>query len=67
MMHGVPILRGEYGTRKAIEFIHATPMEYLERWIAANDVFGDDGELTAVAKRVLSPNEGSRFPPSPLF
>lgn len=48
--HPVPNLRGEPGTRKAIEFIHATPMEYLERWIAANEVFGDDVKLTAVVR-----------------
>lgn len=48
--HPVPNLRGEDGTRKAIEFIPATPMEYLERWIAANEVFGDDVKLTAVVQ-----------------
>ncbi|MFM2142233.1 MAG: hypothetical protein RLZZ476_777 [Verrucomicrobiota bacterium] len=48
--HVVPNLRGEDGTRKAIEFIPATPMEYLERWIAANEVFGDDVKLTAVVQ-----------------
>jgi hypothetical protein len=35
-------------TRQAIEFVPATPLEYLERWIAANEVFGDDVRLTAV-------------------
>ena len=48
--HAVPNLRGEPGTRQAIEFIHATPLEYLERWIAANDVFGDDVKLTSVVQ-----------------
>lgn len=36
--------------KKAIEFFPATPLEYLERWIAANDAFGDDVKLTAVIK-----------------
>jgi len=34
--------------RQAIEFVPATPLEYLERWIASNEVFGDDVHLTAV-------------------
>lgn len=34
--------------RKAIEFLPATPLEYLERWIAANEVFEDDVRLTSV-------------------
>ena len=34
--------------RTAIEFLPATPLEYLERWIAANDVFGDNVTLAAV-------------------
>ncbi|MFO1440198.1 MAG: hypothetical protein U1F81_17890 [Verrucomicrobiaceae bacterium] len=50
LTHAVPNLRGEPGTRKAIEFVHATPLEYLDRWIAANDVFGDDVKLTAVVQ-----------------
>ena len=50
LTHAVPNLRGEPGTRKAIEFIHATPLEYLERWMAANDVFGDDVKLTSVVQ-----------------
>lgn len=48
--HAVPDLRGEPGTRKALEFVHATPLEYLERWIAANEVFGDDVKLTSVVQ-----------------
>lgn len=48
--HAVPNLRGEPGIRHAIEFAHATPLEYLERWIAANDVFGDDVKLTSVVQ-----------------
>lgn len=35
-------------TRPSIEFLPATPLEYLERWMAANEVFGDDVKLTAV-------------------
>lgn len=35
-------------TRKAIEFVHATPLEYLERWAASNEVFGDDVRLVSV-------------------
>lgn len=35
-------------TRPSIEFLPATPLEYLARWIAANEVFGDDVKLTAV-------------------
>jgi len=35
-------------TRPFIEFLPATPLEYLERWMAANEVFGDDVRLTAV-------------------
>jgi hypothetical protein len=50
LTHAVPNLRGEPGSRKAIEFVPATPLEYLERWIAANDVFGDDVKLTAVVQ-----------------
>lgn len=34
--------------RKEIGFIHATPLEYLERWMAANEVFEDDVRLTSV-------------------
>lgn len=48
--HPVPNLRGEPGVRQAIEFVHATPLEYLDRWISANDVFGDDVRLTAIVQ-----------------
>ena len=34
--------------RDAIEFVHGTPLEYLERWKASNDIFGDDVRLTSV-------------------
>ena len=36
--------------RQAIEFVPATPLEYLERWLAANDVFEDDVRLTSVVQ-----------------
>jgi hypothetical protein len=32
----------------AIEFVPASPLEYLSRWIYANDLFGDDVELVSV-------------------
>jgi hypothetical protein len=48
--HSVPNLRGEPGIRQAIEFLPATPLEYLDRWIAANEVFGDDVRLTSVVR-----------------
>ncbi|QJE96467.1 hypothetical protein [Luteolibacter luteus] len=44
-------LRGEPGpvrTRSSIEFIHGIPLEYLERWRASNEVFGDDVRLVSV-------------------
>lgn len=48
MTHLVPNLRGEPGSKKAIEFGPATPLKYLDRWIAVNEVFEDDVRLTAV-------------------
>ena len=48
LSHPVPNLRGEPGTRKAIEYVPATPLEYLQRWIAANHIFSDQVRLTAV-------------------
>lgn len=36
--------------KEQIEFIPATPLEYLERWIAANEVFEDDVRLTSVVE-----------------
>jgi len=50
LTHSVPNLRGEPGERKAIEFLPATPLEYLERWMAANEIFGDDVRLTSVIR-----------------
>ena len=36
--------------KEQIEFVPATPLEYLERWIAANEVFEDDVRLTSVVE-----------------
>lgn len=44
-------LRAEPGvvlTREVIEFLNATPLEYLARWLANNEVFGDDVRLASV-------------------
>jgi len=38
------------GFRQAIEFLNATPLEYLVRWIACNEVFGDQVKLAAVIR-----------------
>ena len=37
-------------SRQAIEFFPGTPLEYLERWHAANQVFGDDVRLASVVE-----------------
>jgi len=37
-------------THAFVELVKATPLEYLERWIAANDVFGDDVRLESVVQ-----------------
>ncbi|MEO8615744.1 MAG: hypothetical protein ABI600_11435 [Luteolibacter sp.] len=34
--------------RKAIEFIAATPLEYLDRWQMNNEIFGDDVQLVSM-------------------
>ncbi|WP_200267722.1 hypothetical protein [Luteolibacter pohnpeiensis] len=34
--------------REAIEFVLATPLEYFTRWMASNDLFGDDVRLASV-------------------
>lgn len=34
--------------RDVIEFVPATPLEYLSRWLASNEVFGDDVRIVAV-------------------
>lgn len=36
--------------RHTIEFLPATPLEYIERWIAANAVFEDSVKLTSVVQ-----------------
>jgi hypothetical protein len=36
--------------REFIEFSPATPLEYLARWIASNEVFGDDVNLVSVIR-----------------
>jgi hypothetical protein len=36
--------------REAIEFVHATPLEYLSRWLASNQVFGDDVRVVSVIR-----------------
>lgn len=36
------------GVRGALELEKATPTEYLERWMKANEVFGDDVRLASV-------------------
>ncbi len=38
----IPPFRNELG------IVHATPLEYLERWLASNEVFEDDVHLTSV-------------------
>lgn len=47
--HPVVDLRSEVPkTRRAIEFVPGTPLEYLERWQTSNDLFGDDVRLVSV-------------------
>lgn len=51
--HPIVNLRGDksaYSTRQAIEFLPATPVEYLSRWIAANDVYRDRVKLHSVVQ-----------------
>ena len=36
--------------REAIEFLPATPLEYLARWRACNDFFGDDVRLVSIIR-----------------
>jgi hypothetical protein len=45
----VAVLRaGGPAFSEAIEFVSATPLEYLSRWLASNEVFGDDVRLVSV-------------------
>lgn len=46
--HATQNLRGDPGSRKALEFSPATPLEYLQRLADGNDVFGDDVRVTSV-------------------
>lgn len=49
--HSLAVLRPDADmprTRDAIEFVPATPLEYLSRWLASNEVFGDDVRLASV-------------------
>jgi hypothetical protein len=36
--------------REAIEFVPATPLEYLSRWLASNEILGDDVRLVSVIR-----------------
>jgi hypothetical protein len=46
----VPNLQGEDGSRQVLEFVPASPIEYLDRWRNSNDLFGDDAQLEFVAE-----------------
>ena len=51
--HSLAVLRPEAGgpvAAESIEFVSATPLEYLSRWLANNDVFGDDVRLVSVIR-----------------
>lgn len=51
--HPLAVLRPDTDAsreREAIEFVPATPLEYLSRWLAGNEVFGDDVRLVAVIR-----------------
>lgn len=51
LIPGVVHLSQGFGKiRKTIEAVEATPIEYLKRWIANNDVFQDDVDLESVIK-----------------
>jgi hypothetical protein len=45
-------LRGEglAVPRQSVEFVPATPLEYLDRWCLANEVFGDQVQLRSVVR-----------------
>lgn len=38
------------GFRRALEFVPATPLEYLQRWLDANALFHDDVKLVSVVE-----------------
>jgi len=46
----VPNLRGEASLRQVLEFVPASPVEYLDRWLNSNDLFNDDVRLEFVAE-----------------
>jgi hypothetical protein len=51
--HSLAVLRPDTDAPRqgdAIEFVPATPLEYLARWLACNDVFGDDVRLVSVIR-----------------
>lgn len=49
LIPGVISLRDSFGkTRRSVEAIDATPIEYLQRWLANNEVFSDDVQLEAI-------------------
>lgn len=45
-----PLRFGEWDVRRAIEFVPATPLEYLSRWQMANELFGDDVRVASVVE-----------------
>jgi hypothetical protein len=51
--HSLAVLRPDARAPRqmdAIEFVPATPLEYLARWLASNEVFGDDVRLVSVIR-----------------
>ncbi len=51
--HSLAVLRPDADAPRnadAIEFVPATPLEYLARWRACNEVFGDDVRLVSVIR-----------------
>lgn len=53
LRHPLAVLRPDVDgprEREVIEFVHATPLEYLSRWLASNQVLGDDVRLVSVIR-----------------
>ena len=51
--HPLAVLRPDTDAlleQEAIEFVPATPLEYLTRWLASNEIFGDDVRLVSVIR-----------------
>jgi hypothetical protein len=51
--HSLAVLRPDTDSpreREGIEFVPAAPLEYLSRWLASNEVFGDDVHLASVIR-----------------